>query len=619
MSRIAHVVINLMTVVFSSFLICLGWIGLYHPSLLFEHPIFNMFIPVPFLVIQLTVAPISGVFLIVLGILGILSALYGIGYGVIYCSRQYGVWLDLGVLAFVATMALVFLAGNAFTFLLGWETMSFMSYLLVVYESERPGVAMAGVIYLAMTQLGTVFLVLAFYLLHQYTGSYDFAVFAHDAAALSPVLQTVVFVFTLIGFSLKAGMMPLHIWLPRAHPAAPSHVSALMSGIMLKTALYGLLLVNFYWLHPEAWRGALLIVLGASSAVLGAFHATQELDVKRILAYSSIENMGLLFMGAGISLLALALHQVTLAGIAFCATLYQAINHAAFKSLLFHGAGSIIHGTHERSLNRLGGLVRRMPYTTFAMAIGLLSVSAIPPFNGFMSEWLLFSVTARIIHANLHNMLGLLPVFAMFSLLFSGAFVALMSARIFGIGFQGEGRSSGAKQAHEAPITMRIALLLGALVPLLLGLFPVLITQALRLALPPTESYAVRQIWYSQNAISMSILPFLLLAILGGGGFVVWLAVRIWAGKERRQIAPTWTCGGSRLANMSYSATGFSQPVRRTFSVFKIPVAGGYMYHPTWDVVLNTARRFRRIQNGSVRSYLLYLFITVIVLLIVVR
>ncbi|PWI57420.1 proton-conducting transporter membrane subunit [Sulfoacidibacillus thermotolerans] len=619
MQRIVHVSINLATVAFSVGILFLGWSGLEHPTLLFAHPLFSDIFSTSFFTLNLATVPLSSVFLMTLGVLGVLSAIYGIGYGEVYRARFEGAWLDVGVFLFIAAMAVVFLAGNAFTFLFGWEMMSFVSYLLVVYESERPEVNMAGVLYLAMTQIGTVFLILAFYLLHQFTGSYDFAVFVHLARTLSPVLQSVIFLFTFVGFALKAGIMPLHIWLPRAHPAAPSHVSALMSGIMLKTALYGLLLVNLYWLSPTVWWGVLFIVLGGSSAVLGAFHATQETDIKRILAYSSIENMGLLFMVVGISIAAFALREWTIAGVALCATIYQAMNHAAFKSLLFHAAGSMIHGTHERSLNFLGGLLRRMPYTSIAMAVGLLSVAAVPPFNGFMSEWLVFLASADLARTNLHNVVGLFAAIALFALLFTGALVALMAARIFGVGFQGEGRSPGARAAHEAPFAMRLSLLMGALYALLLGLFPAFIVNALQLTLPEPLRFSPVHLWYTGNLFAISKLPFILLFLLVGGGFFVFLLLRLFIGKEQRHIAPTWTCGGERMAFMSYSATGFSQPVARTFRSLMIPVARGYMYRPAWDFVLKTAQYFRRIQNGSVRSYLVYLFVTVIVLLIVVR
>ncbi|MCI0182299.1 proton-conducting transporter membrane subunit [Sulfoacidibacillus ferrooxidans] len=619
MYRVAHVLINLLTIAFSIALVFIGWFGLYHIVVLVDYPISTDYISIPFLVLNLMTTPLSSVFLMILGALGALSSLYGIGYGGGYRERNYGTWLDIGVLLFIAAMASVFLAANVFTFLIGWETMSFVSYLLVIYESERKGVTTAGLLYIAMTQLGTVFIILAFYLLHQYTGSYNFIDFSKMVISLPPVLQSFIFIFTFIGFSLKAGIMPLHIWLPRAHPAAPSHVSALMSGIMLKTALYGLLMIDFYWLHPQTWWGVLLIIVGASSAILGAFHSTLEVDIKRILAYSSIENMGLLFMGSGLALLAAAFHLWSIEGIALVATLYQAVNHAAFKSLLFHGAGSVIHGTQERSLNHLGGLLRKMPITASAMGIGLLAVTAIPPLNGFMSEWLLFTDTVQFAHLTLHHLLGLFPMITMVALLFTGALVALMSARIFGIAFQGEGRSEGARHAHEAPLTMRFALLLGIVLPILLGVFPVAIVNILERTIPVDTRFSTAQLWYAHSAINMSLLPIMLLLLFVGGGGIVWLLVRFFAGKERRLLAPTWTCGGSRMAYMSYSATGFSQPPKRTFRAFRIPVARGYIYHPAWALVLRTAKNFRRIQNGSVRSYLLYLFITVIILLIVVR
>jgi len=564
--------------------------------------------------------PLSGVFLILLGLVGALAALYGLGYGQHYRDRHYGVLLDAGLFVFIGAIALVFCAANVFTFMMAWEGMSITSYLLVVYEHPKKGVIRAGLLYAVITQLGSVFLLVAFFLLHHYTGSYDFLTFVRLGHTLPPMAQSIVFICALIGFSTKAGIMPLHVWLPEAHPVAPSHISALMSGVMIKTALFGLVLVTISWLHgSQLWWGALVTLLGVVSATQGALWSGQDGSLKRILAFSSIDNMGLIFLCTGVALMEMALRQPTLTALALTAALFHAWNHALFKSTLFEGAGAVLFAAHTEKLNRLGGLIHRMPVTSVAMLIALLSFVALPPLGGFASEWLMFSALVRVASIHLHSWIGLLSVLGILALLLTSALSLLAGLRLFGIGFLAEPRSPQAAQAREVPFSMRVSLLIGAALTLASGLGAYPITLQIEHALPSGLSGAI-----GRPSMAFSQLPPHAMLSIGGvlllSVMLAWLLPRILYGSNQRiSSAPTWTCGGARVPQMSYSATGLSQPVRRAFSWAFTPIATRYLYRPAMRFVSRTTTGFRAIQSGHVRTYLLYLLATVLLLLLVTR
>jgi len=617
--RTLHILLSTLAGLLSLAIVALGWLTVRHTFL--ASPILNYEIlagiPVH-VVVSLT--PFGGLFLCMLGIVGVLAAVYGIGYGQQYESRRYGVWLDVGLLGFLLSMAAVFVAANVFTFILAWELMSIVSYMLVVYDYHDRENVKSGLIYASMTQLGAAFLLAAFFILHAYTGSYEFAVFARSASTIPPMAQDLAFLSAFVGFAAKAGVMPLHIWLPRAHPAAPSHVSALMSGVMIKTALYGFLLVSVFWLHaPFLWWGVLVAGVGAVSAVLGALHAGQETNLKRILAYSSIDNMGLLFLGTGMTLIELALQQPVLAGFTLTATIYQAFNHAFFKSLLFHGAGAVIHAAHTASLNRLGGLIKTMPWTSALILGGLLSFSALPPGGAFVSEWMLFSAFARSDAVQLHSVVGAVAMLALLAFLMTGALTVFSALRIFGVGFLADARSEGAAKAREAPITMRISLAMGLLVIIAAGVWPPAAVNFIASGLPRSLQFHAWRLWYGFDPhLSMWSIPILYTAI-AAAATLAWLLPRLYLGRTDVTRVQTWTCGGKRSPAMSYTASGFSQPVQRVFHAAALPLAIRYLYRPLWQLVFSTTTIFRRVQNGHVRAYLLYLFMTVLVLLVVAR
>ncbi|HEY8288198.1 MAG TPA: proton-conducting transporter membrane subunit, partial [Acetobacteraceae bacterium] len=290
---------------------------------------------------------------------------------------------------FLAGMILVVIADDAFLFLFSWEVMSLASWALVMAHHQEPGNARAGYVYLLMAMFSGLVLLLAFGTLAGVQGGYTFD--AMRAAHPAPWLAGLVFVLALIGAGSKAGLVPLHVWLPLAHPAAPSHVSALMSGVMTKIALYGFIRIVFDLLGATAWwSAALVLALGGGSAVLGVLHALMERDLKRLLAYSTVENIGIMFIGLGLAMAFRANGYLEGAALALTAALFHALNHTAFKSLLFFGAGAVLNGSGERDIERLGGLIHRMPRTAVAVLVGCLAISALPPLNGFASEWLIF-------------------------------------------------------------------------------------------------------------------------------------------------------------------------------------------------------------------------------------
>ncbi|MEY9540891.1 formate hydrogenlyase subunit 3/multisubunit Na+/H+ antiporter MnhD subunit [Bradyrhizobium diazoefficiens] len=334
---------------------------------------------------------LASFFLVVVNLGGASASLYGLGYG----HHEEAPQRVLPFFpAFLAGMNLVVLAGDAFSYLLCWEFMSLASWALVMAHHREPGNAKAGYVYLVMASFGTLALLLAFGLLAGPAGDYEFA--AIRTAQRTPYVATLVLILMLLGAGSKAGLVPLHVWLPLAHPAAPSHVSALMSGVMTKVAIYGFIRVVFDLLgQPSWWASVIVLSLGGLTAVMGILYAMMEKDLKRLLAYSTIENVGVIFASLGLALAFQANGLKLQAALAFAAALFHVLNHSFFKSLLFFGAGAVLTATGERDMDKLGGLIHRMPYTSFAVLVGCVSISALPPFNGFVSEWLMFQAVLQ--------------------------------------------------------------------------------------------------------------------------------------------------------------------------------------------------------------------------------
>ena len=546
---------------------------------------------------------------------------------------------------FLASMAFVILADDGYAFMVSWEGMALSSFFLVTAEHRHAEIRRAGYLYLLIAHIGAVGILLSFGVMAGSTGDYTF-----DAMRAFPpegIWPTVAFLLALFGFGAKAGLLPLHIWLPEAHPAAPSPVSAMMSGVMLKTAIYGLLRVSFDLLHAQLWWwGALLLVLGLATALFGVIFATVQTDMKRLLAYSSIENIGLIVVGFGLTLIFKSFMLPHLAALALTATLYHCLNHAFFKSLLFLATGSVLHATHERNLGKLGGLIHRMPWVAWLALIGVLASAGLPPLNGFVSEWLLlqsFLFTSGLPQGYL-NML--LPVVAGAVALIA-ALAGFAMVKFFGIVFLGQPREETLAHAQDAGRLERIGLLWLGVGCILLGLLPnvviTLLDPVTRLLVDSGLSGAANnQSWWLLAPINedrASYSPAIFLgSIVAFVPLVFWFVRRCYHGRMTRVDA--WDCGFPlQTARMQDSAEGFGQPIRRIFSPFfkrtrehpspfdaqpryfsRVEDHFWYwLYLPIAKIVEHGTRLIAFLQQGRIAIYLLYSFITLLTLLVVTR
>ncbi len=546
----------------------------------------------PFARLSLVVDPLGAYFVLVISLVTLAAALYGPAYLRAHSpdagpARQAAQVLGFNV--FVACMVLVCCAGDALTFLLAWEGMTLASYLLVVSEDRDGERARAGLLYMVMTHGGTALLLVAFLFLTERAGAFDFESLRAAAASLDPTTRTALFFLALTGFATKAGVIPLHVWLPRAHPAAPSHVSALMSGVMLKVAIYGMLRFAFDLLAPpsaalpDSW-GWTVLLFGTLSAVLGVLYALQQHDLKRLLAFHSVENIGIILIGVGLAMILWRRDEApgALATVALAAALLHVVNHAAFKGLLFLGAGSVLARTHVRNMEELGGLARRMPWTAGLFLLGAIAISALPPLNGFVSEWLTFQALLGGA-SRLQGPAGLGVVFSAPMLALTGGLAAACFAKAFGVTFLGRARSPHAEHATEAPASMIAAMIWLALLCVALGVAPGYAMRFLDLPVagllhgptasavitargPLVLSTALTAPGSAPAAISMTLMAALLVA-LAGAAWVLRRGLR----RTPPRRAPTWTCGMTPTARFDYTATAFAKPLRLVFAALYRP------------------------------------------------
>ena len=598
---------------------------------------------VPWLGAHFRLDALAAFFLVVVNLGGAAASLFGLGYG--RHEEAPGRVLPFFP-AFLAGMNLVPLAADAFTFLFAWEFMSLSSWALVMAHHRRPGNAAAGYLYLLMASLGTLALVLAFGLLAGPSGGYEFDAIRQSVPPAGP--SAVVLVLVLIGAGSKAGLVPLHVWLPLAHPAAPSHVSALMSGVMTKVAVYGFVRIVFDLLGPPTWWwGALVPLLGAVTAAMGVLYALMEHDLKRLLAYHTVENIGIIFIGLGLALAFEANAMPAAAALALTAALLHVFNHSVFKSLLFFGAGAVLGATGERDMERLGGLIHRMPLTAFAFLVGCAAISALPPFNGFVSEWLTFQ--AILLSPALPQWLLKFLVPAIGALLaLSAALAAACFVKAFGITFLGRARTPVASQALETDRWSLAAMFGLAALCLLAGILPGYFIDALAPVIHAiTGTNLPRQNeldWLTIVPIAQSrssynglvLFLFIALAALLGAE-----AIHRWASAASRRSDP-WDCGFPDASPATqYTAGSFSQPIRRVFGtvVFRaseevhIPPPGDaraarmhvrlhdvpwdVLYVPTARLVSYAAERLNRLQFLTIRGYLTLVFGALVALLMV--
>jgi hydrogenase-4 component B len=595
--------------------------------------------------------PISAYFGLALGLVAACASIFSFGY-----LRDWEGRKSIGILGFfynilLLSLTLVFTASNAFFFLVAWEVMALAAYCLVSFEHREEETRKAGILFLIMSHAGTGLLLLGFLMLASAGGDLRFQTFHQLASQLPPWEQGTVFVLFFLGFGVKAGIIPLHVWLPAAHSVAPSNISALMSGIVLKAGIYGLARVffDFFDVTP-LWGGTVVLAAGVVSALIGVLYALMEHDLKRLLAYHSIENIGIILIGFGAALMFHTLGYANLAALALIAGLYHTLNHAIFKSLLFLGAGSVLHATGTRNMEKMGGLIRRMPTTALYFLIGAVAISGLPPLNGFISEWL----TYQALLAGFGTTQSLTRV--MFPL--AGALLALTAAlaaacfvKAFGITFLALPRSEEVANAHEASSSMKLgmAFLAAGCVALGLGagwflpVFDPITQQALGVRmssfLVAANGFVLSAGTPRSGTISTSGIAAMLV-LLSAVPALLWL---VWGRKSRRVTGPTWDCGLPGLtADNEYTATAFSKPLRMIFSAlyrprreihqeFEIspyyptavrfeseiePAFEKHLYDPVTERILAWAKGMRAVQAGSIHAYLAYIFLALILLLL---
>ena len=590
---------------------------------------------------------LAAFFLLILGIVGAAASVYAVGYTSEHYSPCYST-LPMLFNLFLLVLFLVLTAGHVAVFLIAWELMSLVSLLLILYEHEHTANIRAGFVYVVMTHVGAAFIIGAFFILSRAAGNLNFFVFS--SAILSDSQRNLVFLFALIGFGAKAGVIPLHIWLPKAHPAAPSHVSALLSGVMLKTAIYGMcrFYLEFLGAGPS-WWGLLVMGLGILSAFLGVMYAMVENDIKRLLAYSSMENIGVILLGMGAGMVYAANGQALLAGLAWAASLYHVFNHAIFKSLLFMGAGAVLRATGSREMDTLGGLIHKMPYTTVSFLVGAMAISALPPLNGFISEWMTLQALFFLPTA-ISGMAGKIYGGLLFVILgMTASLVAACMVKAFGITFLARARSKKAESARETPVISLLAMGFLAVSCLVLGVRPQWVLGLLQQVLGAFPHVNVaglfRLDWGNigfQASSATGILSVPLLALLLAVGCAGALGLYYFKGKPLQEVQEIWACGIVPSSRNQYTSMGFAKPIRWAFRWLlrsqrervvdenenryvgrKLAyhqtvhyVVDEILYTPIQNWILRRANYVKRLQAGSVQLYVGYVLIVTIVVLV---
>ena len=601
----------------------------------------------PDLPFHLRMDALSAFFLLLLGAASIGISLFSAGY---FRNMPKA---DLALLCFeyhifLASMALVFLADDAYLFMVAWECMALSSYFLVTTDHDQPEVRRAGFLYLLIAHVGAIAILMCFGLMqggHGGHGGYTFA--AMREASLNPFWASTAFFLALFGFGAKAGILPLHAWLPEAHPAAPSPVSAMMSGIMLKTAIYGILRVTFDLLDMQLWWwGAIVLALGLVTSLFGVIFAAVQVDMKRLLAYSSIENIGFILTGIGLTIIFHDSGKDALAALALTASLYHALNHAFMKGLLFLGTGAILHATGERRLGKLGGLIRRMPKLALLMLVGTLALAGLPPLNGFVSEWLLLQ--AFLLSPGLPQpYINMLVPIAAAALALAAALAGYVMVKFYGVVFLGQPRDSSLGEVHDAGLWERAGMLCMVVGCIALGVFPTFVILHLdhvteMLVHHSLSVSAAKTGWLLLTPIQAeraSYGPLVLLLTIVAGSLLIALTVKKFVhGRLRR--GPAWDCGfPAQTARMQDTAEGFGQPIRQIFEwymgvVRKVPTP--FDKHPhfhsethdlLWNIFYAPVKRLNetigalmgKLQHGRIHIYLLYSFVTLLALLAFVR
>ena len=591
----------------------------------------------PFGSFYLSVDPLSAFFIMTISIICSLAALYGKDYLAVYKGRKnIGLHWSFYNLLF-ASMLLVVVSRNALLFLIAWEIMSLSSFFLVMFEHERYEVRLAGWIYLVAAHAGQACLMFLFIYLGADNATLDFDRFSIPSGATA---AGTIFLLALAGFGAKAGFLPFHVWLPDAHPAAPSHVSAVMSGVMIKTGIYGLIRIVSLFETPPQWWGWALVLVGAVTGVTGVLFALAQHDIKRLLAYSSIENIGIIGLGLGLWLLGVSTNNSVLASLGLMGGLLHVLNHAVFKSLLFLGAGAVAHAAGTRNIDSLGGLLKRMPVTALTFGIGSAAICGLPPLNGFVSEFLIYlSAFGFAAHTGTQTGPVTCGLIVLAALGLIGGLAMACFVKVFGIVFLGAARTGQAAGAHEAPWTMRFAMTVLAILCVVIGLVGPL---AVRMVNP-----VVAQLLGTEQISAASVIASGILWKIGWGGFVLILMtgflwfLRSWLLKRRvNLVGPTWDCGYAfPNSRMQYTSSSFTWPLIGMFSrivrpALHVKIDKGFfpqrarlsshsddplrqgLFDPIFRTVSEMARRAHVLQQGRNQLYVLYIAVTVLLLLL---
>jgi len=590
----------------------------------------------PYASFSVGIDPLSAFFLLPLLLLSGLCAVYGMSYMEHGGTESGAGWFFFGMLVFGMSLAVV--ARNGVLFIIAWELMALSSFFLVTHDHHRKEVRKAGWIYIVCAHFCTAAVFAVFAILGRNSNSLDFSTF--QILKSGTLASTAVFIAALVGFGSKAGFLPLHIWLPEAHPVAPSHVSSLMSGIMIKIGIYGFLRTLTFLGDPQLWWGITLIAIGASSGLLAIIFANAQHDIKRMLAYSSVENVGVIALGIGMGITGIVCGEPVVAVLGFAGGLLHVVNHCIFKGLLFLAAGAVIHGTGTSRMDHLGGLIKRMPRTGICFAAGSAAISGLPPFNGFLGEFLiflsaLFGITTMILP------LSLCSVTVIISLGLIGGLATACFTKVFGTVFLGEPRSGEHNHAKDPDSRMTIPMYVLALLCLLIGLSgsSVIVMACTAVSVVSglsTEACAagLRTASYPLTAISMVSSLLLVLA-----GFLFTLR-RSMPRSQIERKAPTWDCGYAKPeARMEYTSSSFAQPFTQLFSFFLRPKTHRpdtlatfpgktsfsshtpdfwqeYLFRPAVIFCNSLSSFICKADNGRIHIYVLYIIVTVLILMI---
>ncbi len=598
-------------------------------------PSLNMPWSVPAGQIELLIDPLSALFLLLHFIVCGSAVMFGIPYFSSYEKTQSLKPVRFFTSILIISIALTFTAQNTILFLGAWELMALSTFFLVIFEDRQERVRKAGFLYLIMSHTGTLCLFVVFLLLGRQAGSLGFSQMAHNKDLLA--VGTPIFLLALVGFGVKAGFMPIHFWLQEAHPAAPTPVSAIMSGVVIKCGIYGLVRVISFFPTLPAWWGIVLIMIGTTSGILGVVWALAQHDFKRLLAYHSIENIGIIVLGLGFGCLGLSLNNPVVAMLGLAGGLWHTLNHGLFKSLLFLGAGSIYHATGSREIDQMGGLWKKMPWTGFCFLVGSVAICGIPPLNGFVSEWLIYnaSFVLGIHNSNFCFVLGV-PVLALIGVLAAACFT-----KVFGVLFLGNARTEAAVEAQEGGALMLIPMLFLASLCFAIGLFPGVFLPAMSRVITvfsSVEAGEFHQVAMNQAGMLAWIgwLSVGILAVIG----VLALVRRLFLVGKPVSASATWGCGYALPSpRMQYTASSYAQfstlmfravlrplvHMKRITSLF--PAAGSFESHSP-DAVLDrfiprlaailrrVLYRVRDFQHGRVQFYLAYVLLFLILLLV---